>query len=132
MKRLEFTKATMRSALERAGIKCEATGPRYGLEEGKRCNADLAKGVNFDHAVPAALGGDNSLENCMAVCIACHRFKTANDVAQIAKAKRQRDYDTGVKVAKQKIKSAGFPKHEKPQRIEKQALPPRRIYEERT
>ena len=132
MKRLEFTKPTMRAALDRAGLKCEAVGPRYGLEESKRCNADLAKGVNFDHAVPAALGGDNSLENCMAVCIACHRFKTSNDVAQIAKAKRQSDRHNGIKAAKNKIKSAGFPKHEKPQRIEKQALPPRRIYEERT
>lgn len=133
MARTEFTKATKRAALTRSGHKCEAAGPRYGFEEGQRCNCNLSLGVQFDHDVPDGLGGDTSLENCRAVCIRCHSFKTRNDAAQIAKMKRQQDRNNGIKKPGPKIKSAPFPKTEKAmKRQPKPALPPRRIYEERT
>lgn len=133
MARTEFTKATKRAALTRSGHKCEAAGPRYGFEEGQRCNCNLSLGVQFDHDVPDGLGGDTSLENCRAVCIRCHSFKTRNDVAQIAKMKRQQDRNNGIKKPGPKIKSAPFPKAEKAMKREpKPTLPPRRIYEERT
>jgi hypothetical protein len=32
-------------------MKCEALGAMYGLPAGKRCNGNLAYGVNFDHIV---------------------------------------------------------------------------------
>lgn len=133
MARTEFTKATKRAALTRSGHKCEAAGPRYGFEEGQRCNCNLSLGVQFDHDVPDGLGGDTSLDNCRAVCIRCHSFKTRNDVAQIAKMKRQQDRNNGIKKPGPKIKSAPFPKTEKAMKREpKPTLPPRRIYEERT
>lgn len=101
MARKEFTKPTKRLALKRSGGLCEATGERYGLEPGQRCGASLAHGVEFDHEIPDGLGGGNSLEECVCACIPCHRFKTANiDVPQIAKMKRQRDKNLGIRGAR--------------------------------
>lgn len=90
--RREFTKKTQREALKRSGMKCEAVGAMYGLETGKRCEADLAYGVEFDHIVLDANSKDNSLENCAAVCIKCHRWKTAkHDIPMAAKTVRMED-----------------------------------------
>lgn len=116
MARTEFARKTKQAALLRSGIRCEATGTRYGFEEGQRCNCSLSLGVQYDHAVPDALGGDNSLENCLAICVQCHRFKTRNDVKQIAKSNRQRDKAVGVIRPAGKIKSQPFPKSEKPKK----------------
>ncbi|KNY36048.1 HNH endonuclease [Agrobacterium sp. SUL3] len=116
MARTEFTRKTKQEALQRSGLRCEAAGTRYGFEEGQRCNCSLSLGVQYDHAVPDALGGDNSLENCLAICVQCHRFKTKNDVKQIAKSNRQRDKASGIIRPAGKIKSPGFPKSEKPKK----------------
>lgn len=110
MARLEFSKQTKREALKRSGHVCEAGGERYGLPSGVRCQSDLAYGVEYDHAVPDALKQDNSLDNCLAVCVKCHRFKTKNDVKQIAKSNRQRDKNNGIRSSKNPIKSVGFSK----------------------
>lgn len=88
----EFTKPVKREALERSGKRCEAVGAMYGLADGHRCNADLGYGVNFDHIVLEANSKDNSLENCAAVCIKCHKCKTAkHDTPMAAKTVRQQD-----------------------------------------
>lgn len=116
MSRTEFTRKTKQEALQRSGLRCEAAGTRYGFEEDQRCNCSLSLGVQYDHAVPDALGGDNSLENCLAICVQCHRFKTRNDVKQIAKSNRQRDKASGVIRPAGKIKSPGFAKSEKPKK----------------
>lgn len=108
MARTEFSRKTKREALERSGYRCEATGTRYGFEEGQRCNCDLRLGVIFDHNVPDQLGGDNSIENCVSICVTCNKFKTANDIRQIRKSDRQRDRHTGVIRPKGSIKSQGF------------------------
>jgi 5-methylcytosine-specific restriction endonuclease McrA len=110
MSRREFSKPTKREALKRSGLICEAVGERYGLQYGTRCQNNLGAGVNYDHAVPDGLGGDNCLENCLAVCPPCHRFKTSNDVAQIAKSNRQRDKRFNIRNAGQKLNGAGFAK----------------------
>lgn len=130
MSRTEFSRKTKQEALQRSGYRCEASGPRYGFNEGQRCNCDLSLGVQFDHNVPDQLGGDNSLDNCMAVCVQCHKFKTRNDVRQIRKSDRQRDKARGVIRPAGKIKSAGFPKSEKSEgRQAKPQLPPRSLFE---
>lgn len=95
MSRHEFTRRTRREALKRSNMLCEATGTRYGLEPDQRCNAPLAHGVEFDHELPAELGGDNGLGNCVAACIKCHRWATANDIRRIRKADRIRDKASG-------------------------------------
>jgi len=105
MSRAEFTKATKREALKRAGGICEAVGAWYGLADGERCHIPLNHGVDFDHIILDANSKDNSLENCAAVCIPCHRYKTAkHDTPLAAKTRRQQDKANGIK------KRSSFPK----------------------
>ncbi len=89
-KRAEFSVPVRRQAIERSGGFCEAVGGVYGLEPGVRCNSPLATGVEFDHyPIRAADGGDGSLNNCVAACRTCHRYKTRTfDGPEIAKRKR--------------------------------------------
>ncbi|MGV0879489.1 HNH endonuclease [Martelella sp. FLE1502] len=112
MPRNEFSKATKREALKRSGMLCEAVGTWYGLKGNQRCNASLSYGVEFDHIILDANSHDNSLENCAAVCIKCHRFKTArHDVPVAAKTRRQQDKHLGIKKPSrgfQKPKGAKF------------------------
>lgn len=97
MSRAEFSKPTKRAALLRSSQCCEAVGSMYGLEEGQRCNGPLAYGVEFDHVIFDANSKDNSLENCAAVCVKCHRWKTANhDTPLAAKTLRQQDDHWGI------------------------------------
>lgn len=76
--RREFSKATKTAALERSGGVCECgCGVPFGVE-----------GVEYDHDLPDWLGGDNSLENCKALRVKCHRRKTPKDRQMIDKARR--------------------------------------------
>lgn len=123
MPRKEFTKKTKRLALERSSGKCEAVGVLYGLDSGKRCNGDLGKGVEFDHVLRASDGGDNDLENCLAVCKQCHAHKTRTfDTPQAAKTKRMSDKARGVSKPTGQLKSRGFSRPEKQPRIDKSAI----------
>jgi 5-methylcytosine-specific restriction endonuclease McrA len=98
MSRAEFSKPTKRLALHRSGGQCEARGTMYGLGLAVRCFAPLGYGVEFDHILLAANGGGNSLENCAAVCIKCHKWKTANhDTPKAAKTLRQQDKALGIR-----------------------------------
>jgi hypothetical protein len=129
MARREFTKATKRAALARSEGRCEAVGAWYNLAPGCRCNAPLAAGVEFDHIDLDANSKDNSLENCAAICIPCHRFKTAKiDTPKAAKTLRQQDKDRGIKRPAGKLKGRGFPSPDKPARITKQQPPRRPLY----
>lgn len=135
MSRKEFGKPVKRAALERSQMRCEAVGTLYGLEAGIRCSISLTKGVQFDHIVADALGGDNGLSNCAAICPRCHQIKTSkNDVPKSAKTKRVSDKALGIKnEGKPKIKSAGFAKPEKTTKTLTKALPPRRsLYQQAT
>lgn len=107
--RREFNKRTMREAFERSEGCCEGL-----LASGERCNANLKhKPYHFDHIIPDAIGGDNSLTNCAVLCIECHKDKTAKrDIPIIAKSKRNYDKYRGIKTSKPKLRSAGFSKSE--------------------
>jgi 5-methylcytosine-specific restriction enzyme A len=98
MSRQEFNKPTKRAALKRAEGRCEAVGAMYGLATDTRCSASLAHGVNFDHVILEANSHDNCLDNCAAVCIPCHRYKTAkHDIPLAAKTVAQRDKANGIR-----------------------------------
>lgn len=128
--RREFSKPVKRAALERSQMRCEAVGAMYGLEDGIRCTVSLSFGVEFDHIVLDANSKDNSLENCAATCIKCHRYKTAkHDIPMAAKTVRMKDKAVGIKAKTQPIQSAGFAKRERPDRPKKPVLPPRPLYE---
>jgi 5-methylcytosine-specific restriction protein A len=87
--RREFSKQVKRDAFMRANGCCEA----------KNCGARLSVGkFHYDHEIPDALGGEPTLENCVVLCIACHREKTSrNDIPAIAKTKRIRDRNIGIR-----------------------------------
>ncbi len=96
--RAEFSKPTKRLALQRSEKRCEAVGELYGLPVNHRCNADLSLGVQFDHLILAANGGDASLDNCVAVCLRCHSYKTrTHDTPLAAKTLRQQDKAHGIR-----------------------------------
>lgn len=98
MARREFGKPTKREALKRSGMLCEAVGEWYGFQPGQRCNAPLSVGVQFDHIDLDANSKDNSLENCAAICIPCHQYKTrTRDIPLAAKTLRQQDKARGIK-----------------------------------
>ena len=106
--RTEFSKQTKRDAFERCEGLCEGV-----LSSGERCAANLGKKLHhFDHIIPDAIGGDNSLQNCQVLCKPCHDDKTRKiDVPIIAKAKRNYDKHNGIRSApRQKIASRGFQK----------------------
>ncbi|MBX5154595.1 HNH endonuclease [Rhizobium lentis] len=131
MSRREFTKQTKRDALRRSGLLCEAIGAMYGLPAGHRCNAPLSVGVQYDHVVLDANSKDNSLENCAAVCVKCHRWKTSNhDTPMAAKTVRMQDKARGIRTAPvTKMKGPGFPKSPKASRRQAKApLPPRQLF----
>lgn len=107
--RKEFSKATKREALHRSGGLCEAMGTLYGLEPGKRCEAKLSYGVEFDHVIQESNSHDNSLENCAAVCPKCNQFKAhKHDTPRAAKTQRQQDKHRGIKGPKHRWPSRPF------------------------
>ncbi|MEO9297604.1 HNH endonuclease [Devosia alba] len=117
MARHNFSAKVKRQARERSGGRCEAIGAVYGLRPGQRCNASLdGKRVEIDHyPIPATDEGSDVLDNAVACCVACHRFKTSGyDVPMQAKGKRLADRHNGMRKPSQ-FKSAGFPKAQ-PQR----------------
>lgn len=85
-----FSADVKRAAIRRSEGQCEAVGKVYGLQAGRRCQNQLSAGVEFDHyPIRVADGGTNSLDNCVAVCRTCHRFKTRTfDLPNLAKSKR--------------------------------------------
>ena len=98
MARSEFSKTTKRAALARAMNHCEASGFLYGLPATAACGVNLAHGVEFDHVLADSNGGDASLGNCLAVCVKCHKYKTAkHDTPRAAKGLRQQDKARGIK-----------------------------------
>jgi len=94
----DFKKNVKRAAWERSGGTCEASGAMYGLPPGARCRNDLRFGVVYDHIITERHSHDGSLENCLAICPPCNRFKTdKRDAPMHAKADRQRDRHMGIK-----------------------------------
>lgn len=110
-KRYEFSKSIMREADARAGGRCEARGPLYGLGSGQRCNVPFKGGrKEFDHfPLPATMEDSDTLENCVVCCPDCHGYKTRTfDIPVQAKTKRVSDKHTGVVKAKGTLKGRPF------------------------
>lgn len=78
--RQEFPKSVKEQAWERCGGCCEDVACQ---------GAQILDGAHYDHIIPAALGGEGTLENCQVLCAWHHRRKTkAEDMPRISKAKR--------------------------------------------
>lgn len=93
--RAEFTLATRKAAWARAGGICECgCGLPFDLNHPKGC-------PEYDHIIPAKLGGDNSLENCLCVRKDHHTAKTAQeDMPRIQKVRREDKRRSGLQARK--------------------------------
>ena len=61
----------------------------------------------IDHGVPVALGGGSDVGNLVLLCRRCHLVKTAQDVRNIAKARRLEAQRLGTRKPKWKRKLDG-------------------------
>lgn len=112
MSRKKFSKKDLRELLQKFNEKCRMC----------QCDIDGASGLEWDHRIPLAIGGDDALDNLEPLCIRCHRTKTKGDQATIAKTRRQRDRNQGIRKPTRKIQ---YLKAEKPVR-DRLPIPPRR------
>lgn len=88
------------------------------------CGLMVKGGFEIDHIRADGLLGDPTFENSRLLCLPCHKEKTKDDVARIAKAKRVEARHLGAVRPKGKIQSRGFAKKERKEKI---PLPPRRL-----
>ena len=94
--------------------------------EGKGCGLPT-KDFQIDHIIPAAIGGPATLENAQLLGKCCYSVKNPTDTKRAAKTKRVEAKYLGADLPKQQIKSRGFKKVEK---REKLPVPPaRQLYE---
>ena len=106
--RAEFSPKTKVLAFKRAGGRCEKCGNKILAANGP---------VQYDHIVPAAIGGDNSIDNCQVLCKRpCHDLKThKTDVPEIARTERIIKKNAGAKKRKGPpmpgTKASGLKKH---------------------
>lgn len=90
--REEFSKPTKLQAFERANGHCEV------------CGNKIITRAEYDHRIPCALGGDNSLENCVCSCPKCHRTKTSDrDIPAISKAVRLNEKRAGARTKRSSL-----------------------------
>lgn len=115
MARTEFTRKTKDKVSERAQGKCESCG--LPLKGGRG---------DFDHKIPCALGGDNSISNCWLIGTCCHKPKTKKDIQQTRKADRQKSKASGA--IKPKSKMAKKPKESRHKNDVFAGLPKRKMF----
>ena len=121
MPRREFSRAIKVAVIKRATV----DGKTFCEE----CGA-LAKQWEIDHVRPDGLLGEATIENAKLLCTPCHLEKTAQDVKQIAQAKRREAIHLGVR-KKPSLRGSGFPESAKAPK-QQVKLPPRRpMFEDR-
>jgi 5-methylcytosine-specific restriction protein A len=62
-----------------------------------KCKTGGAAGLDWDHILPLAMGGDDDLTNLQPLCLGCHRAKTKTDAKDIGKARRMDQRNAGIK-----------------------------------
>ena len=62
-----------------------------------QCEINGRSGLEWDHHIPLAIGGDDALSNLDPLCVRCHRAKTRTDVSRIAKSLRVRLKHLGIR-----------------------------------
>ena len=92
------------------------------------CGGQIQAGEKWEveHVIPLEIYGDDSGdENCRPAHAKCHKAKTVQDAADIAKAKRREIKHAGASAPKQKIKSRPFHRKE---RKPKPTLKPKELF----
>jgi 5-methylcytosine-specific restriction endonuclease McrA len=77
-------------------------GKDCAKEHGRRLPVNIRS--NFDHKVPLALGGKNTVSNLQALCANCHQSKTRADRKKISEAKKNGKLPKTKKKTKKKSK----------------------------
>lgn len=114
MSRRNFPKSVMVARIKAATVN--------GVVYCDLCKLPCTK-FQIDHIRADGLLGEPTFENSRLLCIPCHAEKTKEDVKAISKAKRIEAKHLGAVQPKGKIKSRGFAKKEKKEKI---PLPPRK------
>lgn len=84
--RQEFKKPVKVAAWKRANGHCE------------KCTAKLYPGkYEYHHDKECTFGGDNSLENCVVLCVPCHDLITGARAKDVAKSNAVRNKHAGIK-----------------------------------
>lgn len=106
MTRLEFPTAVKRDADKRANGICKC----HRIPGWKGCGQPLGRGNRFyEHIIQCGAGGDNSLENSAMLTHTCWKKKTATqDLPIVAKVKRVRDRDRGIRTGSSRNPVLGF------------------------
>lgn len=100
-KRREFTAAIKKAVRERSNYTCEYP----------KCETYPA--IEVDHIIPAALGGESTIENAMLLCTACHARKTKLENKMVLKADKQGGR-IGQYARRKKRGSSSIPAHKDP------------------
>lgn len=86
--RQEFPAKVRLAAWQRCNGRCEI----------KSCGAKLHPGrFRYDHVNPDYFGGPATLENCQVICRECDVIKTGGDMTTIAKSRRIRKREAGIR-----------------------------------
>ena len=120
MKRQEFSRAVKVDVIKR----CTHRNVVYC----EKCKQPTHK-FQIDHIIADSHGGEPVIENAQLLCETCYLDKNPTDTKTAAKLKRIEAKNVGAIKPKQQIISRGFANSEKTQKIAKQSLPPRALYE---
>jgi len=116
-KRVEFSAATKRAAWALSGGNCQRCRRPFFSRGDKH---------HYDHIIPTWISGRNDLKNCWVLCVPCHKIKTKEDQALIARARRSIKKKLGLKKRRgPPIRSRGFDKT-KSKRFDGRVVPRKR------
>jgi 5-methylcytosine-specific restriction enzyme A len=112
------SKACKLRILSRQDNKCALTGHQFVPGDN----------IEFDHITALWLGGKNCESNLHAVLGEAHKRKTKVEAAVRAKTNRDTAKHLGITKPAGKLRSAPFPRPDKPQREGKPPLAPRNLF----
>jgi 5-methylcytosine-specific restriction endonuclease McrA len=78
---MAFSEATKQAAFTRAGGQCECRRQACTEHTTVRCQTKLTGQWHAHHVTAEASGGSDSLSNCQALCIPCHKQTPTYGVA---------------------------------------------------
>lgn len=93
-------------------------------------NATRGEKWHVEHIKPLWEGGSDDENNMAPAHVDCHATKTGEEATPRAKGTRQRARHIGAVKPKGQLQSRGFAPSDKQQRIPKQALAPRIMFED--
>lgn len=100
--RREFSKKVKLAAWQRASGHCEE--PSCGVK------IILGNGPEYDHALEDYLSGEPTLENCVVLCLRCHKAKTKARRPEIDRTRAQFEKRIGLRKSSRPMRDPRFRK----------------------